>query len=269
MATSRSLVGICGSEQPHQQHAGLVITGRLHEDRARMAFAIAALGCGDRQQRYCMACLMRGHSVVLLAVERGPDRRARTAAAAEGIRAAVERAVSKTRVKWTGWCSENGARRQASVEEHDSPALTRTPFCWFSPLMMTHPIRCAMLLSIAVAFPAAAQTTATPGTVTQSGVVNLGTGATSGATAPPAVSTKGAAATGSAAGSSAAGVGSRAGGLANAGSSTSSQSSAGSISGGASTSPVIISAPHWVLCAPSGASGEPPFFTGTNLSCAP
>ena len=258
MATSRSLVGICGSEQPHQQHAGLVITGRLHEDRARMAFAIAALGCDNRQQRYGMARLMRGHSVVLLAVERGPDRRARTAAAAEGIRAAVERAVSKTRVKWTGWCSENGARRQASVEEHDSPALTRTPFCWFSPLMMTHPIRCAMLLSIAVAFPAAAQTTATPGTVTQSG-----------STAPSAVSTKGAAATGSAAGSSAAGVGSRAGGLANAGSSTSSRSSAGSISGGASTSPVIISAPHWVLCAPSGASGEPPFFTGTNLSCAP
>jgi hypothetical protein len=41
-----------------------------------------------------------------------------------------------------------GARHQVSVEEHDSPALTRTPFCWFSPLVMTHPIRCAMLLSI-------------------------------------------------------------------------------------------------------------------------
>ena len=157
---------------------------------------------------------------------------------------------------------------QASVEEHDSPVLTRTPFCWFSPLVMIHPIRYAMLLSIAVAFPAAAQTTATPGAVTQSGVVNFGTGATSGSTAPSAVSTKGAAATGSATGSSAAGVGSRAGGLANAGSSTSSRSSAGSISGSASTSPVS-SVPHWVLCAPSGASGQQPFFTGTNLSCAP
>src|SRR5215472_9803105 len=31
MGTSRSPVAISGSEQPHQQHAGLVIAGRLHE----------------------------------------------------------------------------------------------------------------------------------------------------------------------------------------------------------------------------------------------
>src|SRR5260370_34256294 len=93
----------------------------------------------------------------------------------------------------------------------------------FAP--MERLVRYAVLFSIAVALPASAQTAATPGNVTQSGVVSLtgtttstlttttnGTSATSTAAAtntPTTGSTSGASATGSGSGGGASGTGSR------------------------------------------------------------
>ena len=40
-------------------------------------------------------------------------------------------------------------------------------------------------------------------------------------------------------------------------------------SGGVRPAAASSSAPHWVMCLPSGASVTEPFLAGTNLSCAP
>jgi hypothetical protein len=54
---------------------------------------------------------------------------------------------------------------------------------------MAYRLRYTVLFSLAVAFPAAAQTPATPGSVTPNGIVTLGTG-TPGATASPATANR-------------------------------------------------------------------------------
>ncbi len=65
------------------------------------------------------------------------------------------------------------------------------------------------------------------------------------------------------------GAGTRAGG-----GSASSRGGGGSTAGGTSSSGIAgiaagRSGGHWVVCAPTGASGMEPLFTGTGLSCAP
>src|SRR5947209_1540279 len=149
-------------------------------------------------------------------------------------------------------------------------------------------VRCAVLVSVAAAFPALAQTAATPGSVTSSGVVTLGTGTSGSAESPTtsvspaaaatASTTTGGSSTGSAGaapstnGASGGSSGGGSGGRSSAASNTGSTSSASAASGGSSGSPVAApssSVPSWVLCPPSGASGMQAFLAGTDLSCAP
>lgn len=115
----------------------------------------------------------------------------------------------------------------------------------------------ALLLTIAVAGPALAQT-AGPATRTnpapgpnQGNPVSLPSIA-SGATPVPAT-TAAAAAGGAGGGRSAAGGGGSAG-----------ASNSGGSGGGPSAS-----APAWLLCPPPGATAIAPFVAGTDLSCAP
>jgi len=158
-------------------------------------------------------------------------------------------------------------------------------------------IGCALLVFITVAFPAVAQTTATPGGVTSNGVVALGTGnaaasspilanpsASSPILASPAASspilanpaastpsTAGTTTTGGSGSGSAGGVASSGGNsstLGNAGATPSSAAVSRGSSATAATAP-SSSAPAWALCPPSGASGLQPFLTGTDISCAP
>src|SRR5271155_2693125 len=144
---------------------------------------------------------------------------------------------------------------------------------------MKRSVRFATLIWIAAAFPALAQTVAAPGSVTSDGVVTLGTGTSLSAVSPttsvtPAATqatpstTTGGSATGSA--GSAASTSGAAGGASGSQSITTSSSRAasGGSSGSATTAP-SSSAPAWVLCLPSGASGMQPFLAGTDLSCAP
>jgi hypothetical protein len=148
-------------------------------------------------------------------------------------------------------------------------------------------VRYAVLVSIAAAFPALAQTAATPGGVTRNGTVTLGTGTSVSAVSPatsgtPAAATQatattttggsttvsagGAPSTGGASGGGASGSRSSTSGIS--GSPSSSRAASGGSSGSATTAP-SSSAPAWVLCPPSGASGMQPFLAGTDLSCAP
>jgi hypothetical protein len=158
-------------------------------------------------------------------------------------------------------------------------------------------VRYAVLVSIAAAFPALAQTAATPGGITRNGTVILGTGTSVSAVSPatsgtPAAATQatattttggsttvsagGAPSTGGASGGGASGGGASGGGASGSRSSTpgisgspsSSRAASGGSSGSATTAP-SSSAPAWVLCPPSGASGMQPFLAGTDLSCAP
>jgi hypothetical protein len=153
---------------------------------------------------------------------------------------------------------------------------------------MRDAVHYAVLVSIAAAFPALAQTAAPPAGVTSNGIVTLGTGTSASAAfpatsvAPTAASqatsgtTTGGSATGSAgAAASTSGTpggagasGSPSGTPAVTGSTSSSRAGSGGSSGGAATAP-SISVPAWVLCPPSGASGIQPFLAGTDLSCAP
>ena len=148
---------------------------------------------------------------------------------------------------------------------------------------MRDAVHYAVLVSIAAAFPALAQTAAPPAGVTSNGIVTLGTG-TSASAAFPAISvaptaasqatsgtTTGGSATGGASstsGTAAGASGSPSGTPAVTGSTSSSRAGSGGSSGGAATAP-SISVPAWVLCPPSGASGIQPFLAGTDLSCAP
>jgi len=107
---------------------------------------------------------------------------------------------------------------------------------------MADPFRCAVLFSLAVVFPAAAQTAAT----------TSGRGAVSAGAVTSTVETS----TG------------RANATGNARSVSSSQATSGGSSGGTNAAP-SLSVPGWVMCPPSGASGMQPFLNGTDLSCAP
>src|SRR5215471_14193279 len=107
---------------------------------------------------------------------------------------------------------------------------------------MPDPFRYAVLLSLAVVFPAAAQTATTTG--------GPRSGSTAALTSPAGTSTGRASTTG------------------NARSASSSQATSGGSPGGAAPAP-SVSVPGWVLCPPSGASGSQPFLNGTELSCAP
>jgi len=148
---------------------------------------------------------------------------------------------------------------------------------------MRDAVHYAVLVSIAAAFPALAQTAAPPAGVTSNGIVTLGTGPSASAVfpassvAPAAASqatsgtTTGGSATGGASstsGTAAGASGSPSGTPAVTGSTSSSRAGSGGSSGGAATAP-SISVPAWVLCPPSGASGIQPFLAGTDLSCAP
>lgn len=146
---------------------------------------------------------------------------------------------------------------------------------------MRYAVRYAVLVSIAAAFPALAQTAATPGGVTSNGIVTLAPG-TSASTVPATTivtptaaaqatpsTTTGGSATGSAGsgGSTGGTTGSQSSSLRNTGT-TPSRAASGGSSGSATTGP-SSSAPAWVVCPPSGSSGIQPFLAGTNLSCAP
>src|SRR5437870_2933122 len=62
--------------------------------------------------------------------------------------------------------------------------LTSATISWFLGGVMARRICYAALVSIAAAFPALAQTVATPGSVTRNGVVTLGTGSAVSAVSP-------------------------------------------------------------------------------------
>jgi hypothetical protein len=153
---------------------------------------------------------------------------------------------------------------------------------------MTRGLIYAALVSTAVAAQAFGQTTVTPSTVTNRGVVALGnsstslTATTTGVNASPAAlvqstssTSTGTTATGSTPGTAPTG-GASGGGSASKPSSASpstasraasSASSAGS--SGSATGVALSKVPNWLLCSPSGASGMEPFLAGTSLSCAP
>jgi hypothetical protein len=148
-------------------------------------------------------------------------------------------------------------------------------------------VRYAVLVSIAAAFPALAQTAATPGGVTRNGTVTLGAGTSASAVSPatsvtPAAATQatastttGGSTTGSAggapstSGASGGASGSRSSTPGISGSPSSSRPVSGGGSSGSATTAPSSSAPAWVMCPPSGASGIQPFLAGTALSCAP
>ena len=138
---------------------------------------------------------------------------------------------------------------------------------------MHNPLHLALLLSVALAVPAAAQNAAqTPVAGTNLanpfGAVNLpATGTASSTTASGSgTSTTGASSGG---GFGAASTGSSgAAAVTSSGQSGSGQSGSGGSSGaGAPAGSGAV--PAWLLCPPSGSSGLAPFMTGTNLSCAP
>ena len=160
---------------------------------------------------------------------------------------------------------------------------------------MTRRFIYAVLISAAAAAPGFAQTTATPYSVTNRGVVALGTNnttaltpTTTGVTANPAAPAQSTSATttgttGTALGptpGTATGAASGAGNASTLSSTSRSSmsrpsasraaspaSSAGSP--GSATGTASSNVPTWLLCPPSGASGMEPFVAGTSLSCAP
>jgi len=161
---------------------------------------------------------------------------------------------------------------------------------------MTRRFVYAALISTAATAPGFAQTTATPYSVTNRGIVALGnnntTGlaaTTTGVTANPATPTQSAASstapgtTPTAAGSPRAvptGAATGAGNtstLSGASQSTTSRpnasraASSASAAGAAGSAPGAASSnvPTWLLCPPLGGTGMEPFVVGTNLSCAP
>jgi len=127
----------------------------------------------------------------------------------------------------------------------------------------------ALVFAVALAAPAAAQTTATTGGIAGTtlanpyGAVTLRGAATTPATAAATPSNSAASA------ASARGFGSGAeagpGASAPAASPASGRSSTAGTKGRSNSNNV----PDWLLCPPSGATGMAPFVTGTNLSCAP
>lgn len=158
---------------------------------------------------------------------------------------------------------------------------------------MTRRFIYAALISTAAA-PGFAQTTATPYSVTNRGIVALGnttslTATTTGVTANPATPAQSAASstapgtTPTVAGSPRAvstGAATGAGNtstLSGASQSTTSRpnasraASSASAAGAAGSAPGAASSnvPTWLLCPPSGVSGMEPFVVGTSLSCAP
>jgi hypothetical protein len=141
-------------------------------------------------------------------------------------------------------------------------------------------VRYAVLVPIAAAFPALAQTAATPGGVTRNGIVTLGAGTSALAVSPTIYANPGAAtqatpsttmggpATGSAGGAPSSTGGSGGASGSRASTTSSSRAASGGSSGSATTAP-SSGAAAWVVCPPSGASGVQPFLVGTDLSCAP
>jgi hypothetical protein len=133
---------------------------------------------------------------------------------------------------------------------------------------LNKPLHLALVLSIGLAVPAAAQNAAqnpVPGTniANPLGAVNL---PATGTTSSPAASGSG---TSTAGASSGGGSGAASAGASGSAAITSSgqSGSGGSSRAGAPASSGAV--PAWLLCPPSGASGLAPFLTGTNLSCAP
>jgi len=153
--------------------------------------------------------------------------------------------------------------------------------------LMRRSVRYVAPFWILMTVPALAQTTATPGSATRGGVVSLGTGAATSTTttvtstnpvtsiqSTPATATS-AAATGSTTGTSTTGSASAGGAIGTRSSapggarSTSSSTATSGGSSGTGAAATSSKVPAWLLCPPSGASGMQPFFTGTDLSCAP
>src|SRR5215469_7370824 len=159
---------------------------------------------------------------------------------------------------------------------------------------MTRRFIYAVLISAAAAAPGFAQTTATPYSVTNRGIVALGnnnttalTPTTTGVTANPApaqsTSSTTTGTTGTALGPTPGTATGAASGAGNASilsstsrSSTSRPSASRAVSPASSagspgnaTGTASSNVPTWLLCPPSGASGMEPFVAGTSLSCAP
>jgi hypothetical protein len=147
-------------------------------------------------------------------------------------------------------------------------------------------VRCVMLVSVLAVLPAAAQTTATPGSITPGGVVTLGSSANSAVTpyvsptisaqSPPsgAATNSGSGSSSGATAGSSGSTGGPVGGLSTGQGAAGSRPSAiavgsGGGSSGSATAAPSSGVPAWVLCPPSGALGMQPFLAGTDLSCAP
>jgi hypothetical protein len=126
---------------------------------------------------------------------------------------------------------------------------------------MAKPLYMALLFSVVVADAGAAQTSGIAGTTQANpyGALTLpGTTVTpSTAATAPSVS----AASTSSGGSSGGGAGSSA--------AATSPASSGSAAAGTAARSTSNNVRAWLLCPPSGATGVPPFLTGTDLSCAP
>jgi len=128
---------------------------------------------------------------------------------------------------------------------------------------MARPLYMALLFSVVLADPAAAQTSGIAGTTLASpyGAVTL-----LGTTVAPSTA---ATAPGNSAASTSSGGGSGAGAGAGTSAPAASPASGGSAAAGTATRSSSNNVPAWLLCPPSGATGMAPFVTGTNLSCAP
>jgi len=126
----------------------------------------------------------------------------------------------------------------------------------------------AFLISLTLAAPAAAQTTATTGGVAGTTLANP-YGAVTLRGIAPAPATAAAGQSSATAGISSGG-GSGIGGGTGPGASATTASPASGRSSAAGTGARSTSnnVPDWLLCPPSGATGMAPFVTGTNLSCA-
>jgi hypothetical protein len=144
------------------------------------------------------------------------------------------------------------------------------------------------VLWLALTLPAAAQTAATTSSVPVAGgglanpygAVNLPTttntavtaAQTNSAAAALTATTPGGSTTGSSSTGAASSTGSGSGSassVATTGGSTTSGSTGSGNSSATGTTARSSTAPGWVLCPPTGASGLAPFVTGTDLSCAP
>jgi len=130
---------------------------------------------------------------------------------------------------------------------------------------MAKPLYMALLFSVVLADPAAAQTSGIAGTTQANPYGGVTLPGTTVAPSTAAIAPNNLAARTSSGGGSGTGAGAGPGTPTVA----ASPASGGSAAAGTAARSSSNNVPAWLLCPPSGATGMAPFVTGTNLSCAP